>query len=138
MYQLFLYLNIYSCINQLLSIVHYTCQSFDNGFEVRGVFLDISKTFDKVWQEVLIDNKRKYLKQTGVVGNLLSTLTNFLKGRTQKIVLNVQHSACVNLKAGVPQGLNIGPLLFLNLIWMLGGNFTPAGFILIAQNRKML
>ena len=126
------------CINQLLSIAHDTCQSFVNGFEVRGVFLDISKTFDKVWQKGLINNKRKYLKQTVVVRNLLSTLTNFLKGRTQKIILNVQHSACVNLKAGVPQGSIIRPLLFLNLIWRLGGNFTPVGFLLIAQKRKML
>ena len=29
-----------SCINQLLSITHDIYQSFGNGFEVRGVFLD--------------------------------------------------------------------------------------------------
>ena len=37
-----------SCINQLLSITHEMYQSFDEGFDVRGVFLDISKVFDKV------------------------------------------------------------------------------------------
>ena len=37
-----------SCINQLLSITHDIFTSFDNGLEVRGVFLDISKVFDKV------------------------------------------------------------------------------------------
>ena len=37
-----------SCINQLLSITHETYKSFDNGYEVRGVYLDISKAFDKV------------------------------------------------------------------------------------------
>ena len=40
-----------SFINQLTSITHETCQSFDNGLEVRGVFLGISKVFDKVWHE---------------------------------------------------------------------------------------
>ena len=30
-----------SCINQLLSITHEIYNSFDAGFEVRGVFLDI-------------------------------------------------------------------------------------------------
>ena len=25
--------------------------TFDDGFKVRGVFLDISKAFDKLWQE---------------------------------------------------------------------------------------
>ena len=38
-----------SCINQLLSITHEIHKPFDNGFEVRGVFPDISKPFDKVW-----------------------------------------------------------------------------------------
>ena len=37
-----------SCVNQLLSITHEIYHSLDKGSEVRGVFLDISKTFDKV------------------------------------------------------------------------------------------
>ena len=37
-----------SCVNQLLAITHEIYKSFDEGFEVRGVFLDISKAFDKV------------------------------------------------------------------------------------------
>ena len=37
-----------SWISQLLSITHCIYISFDNGYEVRGVFLDISKAFDKV------------------------------------------------------------------------------------------
>ena len=66
-----------SCINQLLSITHNIYESFDNGFEVRGVFLDITKVFDKVWHKGIIYK----LKQNGVAGNLLNTLTNFLKDR---------------------------------------------------------
>ena len=38
-----------SCINQLLSITHEIYKSFDDGWEVRGAFLDISKAFDKDW-----------------------------------------------------------------------------------------
>ena len=36
-----------SCINQLLSITH-IYQSLDQGYEICGVFLDISNAFDKV------------------------------------------------------------------------------------------
>ena len=43
-----------SCINQLLAITHEIYKSFDEGFEVKGVFLNISKEFDKVWYEGLI------------------------------------------------------------------------------------
>ena len=38
-----------SCINQLLSITHDIYKPFDDGWEARGAFLDISKAFDKVW-----------------------------------------------------------------------------------------
>ena len=37
-----------SCVNQLLAITHEIYKSFDEGFEVKVVFLDISKAFDKV------------------------------------------------------------------------------------------
>ena len=43
-----------SCTNQLISITHQIYQSFDDGFEVRGVFLVISKAFYKVWHNSLI------------------------------------------------------------------------------------
>ena len=100
-----------SCINQLLSIIHDIYQSFENGFEVRGVFLDISKVFDKVWHKGLIHK----LKQNGVVGDLLNNLPNFLKDRKQRVVLNDQISTWINVKAGVHQGSILGSLLFLNI-----------------------
>ena len=37
-----------SCIDQHLSLTDKIFKSFDDGFEVRSVFLDISKAFDKV------------------------------------------------------------------------------------------
>ena len=43
-----------SCANQLISIRHEIFQSFDDGFEVRGVFLSTSKAFDKVWYNGLV------------------------------------------------------------------------------------
>ena len=43
-----------SCVSQLLAITHEIHKSFDEGFEVRGVFLDISKAFDKSWHEGLL------------------------------------------------------------------------------------
>ena len=35
-----------SCINQLLSTTHEVYKSFDDRFQVRRVFLDMSKAFD--------------------------------------------------------------------------------------------
>ena len=40
-----------SCMNQILSITHKMYKYFDDGFKGRGVFLNISKAFDKAWYE---------------------------------------------------------------------------------------
>ena len=98
-----------SCINQLLSITHEIYKSFDVGLEVRSVFLDISKAFDKVWHDGIIYK----LTQNGVSENLLNLLEDFLKERKQRVVLNEQVSTWKNINAGVPRGSILGPLLFL-------------------------
>ena len=43
-----------SCVIQLLSISHKIYQSFNDHLEVTAVFLDISKSFDKVWHKDVI------------------------------------------------------------------------------------
>ena len=85
-----------SCINQLLSIAHDIFTSFDNGLEVRGVFLDISKAFDKVWRDGLIYK----LKQNGIKDKLLCLLIDFLKKRQQRVVLNGHSSSWTKVNAG--------------------------------------
>ena len=66
-------------MNQLLAITHEIYKLFDEGFEVKVVFLDISKAFDKVWPEGL----PLKLNQNGISGNLLKLLRDFLSCRKQ-------------------------------------------------------
>ena len=98
-----------SCINQLLSITHEIYSSFDEGLEVRSIFLDIAKAFDKVWHDGIIFK----LTQNGISGNLLNLLRDFLNERKQRVILNGQFSTWKNVSAGVPQGSILSPLLFL-------------------------
>ena len=77
--------------------------------EVRAVFLDISKAFDKVWHEGLLYK----LKQNGVSGNLLNLFVSYLHNRKQRVALNGFFSEYTNIESGVPQGSVLGPLLFL-------------------------
>ena len=67
-----------SCTYQLLSITHEGV--LHNGFEVRGIFLDIPKAFDKVWHKGLIFK----LNRNGMAGDLLNILIDFLKRKKKK------------------------------------------------------
>ena len=73
-----------SCINQLLSINHEILNAFDKGLEVRGIFLDISKAFDKVWHDGLIFK----LHQNRISRDIINISRDFLRNRKQGVVLN--------------------------------------------------
>ena len=109
-----------SCIYQLISITHKICKPFDDGDEVRGVFLDIAKAFGKVWHQGL----HRKLRQKGMSGALLNILTDFLDNRTHSVILNGQYSSWAKIEAGVPQGSILGSLLFLVYISNLSDNLT--------------
>ena len=100
-----------SCENKLLSIIYDIYANFGQHptLEVRANFLDISKAFDKVWNERLLFK----LERTGISGNLLRLVKIFLSNRFQRVVLNDQCSSWSSALAGVPQGSILGQLLFL-------------------------
>ena len=115
-----------SCINQLISITHEIYRAFNcnPSLEVRGIFLDLSKAFDKVWHQGLLFK----LESFGIRGKLLNLLENYLSNRFQRVLLDGQESSWLAIKAGVPQGSILGPLLFLICI-----NDLPNGLNLIAK-----
>ena len=111
-----------SCTNQLLSIVRdiYTSFDADPTIEVRGVFLDMLKAFDKVLQETLIYK----LRQVGISDEALALINSFLNNRFQPVILNGQSLNWLPFKAGLPQGSISGPLFSLVYINDLSENIT--------------
>ena len=100
--------------------MHEVYKSFDNfpSLETHFEFLDMSKAFDRVWHEGLIYK----LKTIGVSNNLLTLFQSFLDNRYQRVLLNGQNSHWEMIKAGVPQGSILSPLLFLIYINDLPNN----------------
>ena len=98
-----------STVNQLLLLYHELCLAIDHHKEVRIIFLDISKAFDKVWHDGLLFK----LKKNGISGNLLDWFSDYLRNRYQRVVIQGQASSWGKICAGVPQGSVLGPLMFL-------------------------
>ena len=98
-----------STTTQLLEVFNCFSKAIDSNKEVRVVFLDISKAFDKVWHKGLLHK----MKKCGIGGELLEWFKDYLHDRYQRVLINGQSSPWECLTAGVPQGSVLGPLLFL-------------------------
>ena len=100
-----------ACMHQLISIVHdiYNALDANPGLEVRGVFFDISKIFDRVWHKGLLYK----VKCMGIDGNFQKLVKSFLSNRCQDVVLNGEVSSWADVKVGVLQGSMLSSLFFL-------------------------
>jgi hypothetical protein len=102
------------------------CQNFvgfiqkklDNGQHVIGIFFDLSKAYDVINHEILLDKLDRY----GIRGKTKLWLESNLSYRSQYVemvakiedICNQNYkSTCKAIKHGVPQGSILGPLLFL-------------------------
>ena len=98
-----------STTNQLLHTYHPFCNAVDCGKEVRAVFCDISKAFDKVCHRGLIHK----LAGIGCSEMITWWFSSYLTGRKQRVGINGQVSEWLSVLAGGPHGSILGPLLFL-------------------------
>ena len=92
--------------------------------------MDISKAFDCVDHQILLDKLYYY----GFRGFIHAWLSNYLTNRFQYVSVNNQSSDLKSIKAGVPQGSILDPLLFLIYINDLPLSSVKSKFVLFADN----
>ena len=82
---------------------------FGNNKIALTVFLDLSKAFDVLDHQILLNK----LYQYGFRGLSHAWLTSYLANRSQQVYIHGKLSAVTLIDTGVPQGSNLGSLLFL-------------------------
>ena len=80
-----------------------------DGHQIYALLMAFSKAFGKVIHGLLI----KKLNHYGVCGCTNKWNEVFLTGRSQGVVLEGEFSVSTQVLSGVPQGLVVGPYLFL-------------------------
>ena len=94
---------------QLLDTLHQIGNLLDQNIQADVLILDFAIAFDSVDHRILLKKLRRY----GIIGNLHNWFTDYLRNRSQRVVIKGATSEWSRVTPGAPQGSILGPMLFL-------------------------
>lgn len=93
----------------IMTLLNYVYPSVAEGYQVDVIYTDFSKAFDLVDFGLLIDR----LVDIGIPIYLIRVIKSYLADRDNYVTVEGSRSQCFKPTSGVPQGSNLGPLLFI-------------------------
>ena len=99
----------HSTSHAIITLVEKVSKALDTGKYVVAIFLDLKKAFDTVDHIILLEKLECY----GIRGNIHSWFKSYLNNRSQYVEYNNAKSEIKHITHRVPQGSNLGPLLFI-------------------------
>ncbi|GBP67662.1 Probable RNA-directed DNA polymerase from transposon BS [Eumeta japonica] len=99
---------VHSCPQQVLRLLKYGTEGFKRKHKTVAVFFDVAKAFDRVWHAGLV--YKLYTLQ--VPDRVVLTIQNYLANRYFIFRHERTHSTRHLIRAGVPQGSALSPLLY--------------------------
>jgi len=98
----------HSTTHQLHRVTDFVSSALESKKYCSGVFLDVAKAFDTVWHHGLLFKLKKIFPAPYYL-----LLKSYLENRSFRVRINTRLSTHHEVQAGVPQGSDIAPFLYI-------------------------
>ena len=102
------FIKLYSTTLALIEFPDNIMKYLDQGNYGISIFVDMTKAFDTVDNNILLEKMNKY----GIRGHANNFFRSYLENRCKYIVIKGTTSTIENIRCGVPRGPVLGPLFF--------------------------
>ena len=117
-----------------LELVDKITSQMDNNETPINIFLDLSKAFDTIDHNILLDKLKKYY---GLDDIAIQLFRSYLTNRYQYVQIENAKSQLLEINTGVPQGSILGPLLFIIYINDISQSSDKFDFIAYADDTTL-